>query len=138
MQKTLLDDVPDHIKLQTLIDSAESIETTTYYKQLTQEELEQKREEYFDNQIKLSGYGEELADIKASFKDKMKPLQQQNSVLLTEVKTKQCEINGTLYHLANHESGFMETYNEHAELISTRRLRPNEKQKNIFQISKSA
>jgi hypothetical protein len=119
MQKTLMDEVPDNLKMQVLADSADSVENTTYYKPLTQEELEVKREQ--------SGY-----------KDKMKPLQTENVVLLQEVKTKQAEITGTLYHLANHDTGFMETYNESAELVSTRRLRPNEKQKNVFQISKSA
>jgi len=138
MQKTLMDEVPEHMRLQALTDSADSIETTTYYKPLTQDELDGKRELYFDNQIKLSGFSEELADIKAGFKDKMKPLQQENTILLTEVKTKQSEINGTLYHLANHDTGFMETYNENAELISTRRLRPTEKQKTVFQITKAS
>jgi thiamine pyrophosphokinase len=138
MQKTLMDEVPDNLKMQVLADSADSVENTTYYKPLTQEELEVKREQYFDNQIKLSGFTEELNDIKSGYKDKMKPLQTENVVLLQEVKTKQAEITGTLYHLANHDTGFMETYNESAELVSTRRLRPNEKQKNVFQISKSA
>lgn len=133
-----MDEVPDNLKMQVLVDSADSVENTTYYKPLTQEELEVKREQYFDNQIKLSGFNEELSDIKAGFKDKMKPLQTENVVLLQEVKTKQAEITGTLYHLANHDTGFMETYNESAELVSTRRLRPNEKQKNVFQISKTA
>lgn len=133
-----MDEVPDNLKMQVLIDSADSVENTTYYKPLTQEELEVKREQYFDNQIKLSGFNEELNDIKSGYKDKMKPLQTENVVLLQEVKTKQAEITGTLYHLANHDTGFMETYNESAELVSTRRLRPNEKQKNVFQISKSA
>jgi len=138
MQKTILDEVPDHMRLQVLQDSADSIEDTTYLKQLTQEELDLKREQYFENQIKVTALQEELTGIKKSYKERMEPLALENKTLLQEVRTKQTEISGTLYHLANHDTGFMETYNETGELIGTRRLRPNEKQKNIFSLSKAS
>lgn len=137
MQTTILDGVPDHQRLQVLKDSADSVEETSYFKPLTQDELEAKREEYLENQIKLTTLQDELEILKDDYKIKTKPLSVQNRELLIQVKTRQMEIHGTLYHLANHETGFMETYNEFSELISTRRLRPNEKQKNIFSLKAS-
>lgn len=138
MQKTILDGVSEHQRLQVLRDTADSIENTTYLKPLSQDELDIKREEYFENQIKLTAFSDELSEIKSSYKDKTKPLHEANRTLLQEVRTRQTEIVGTLFHMANHETGFMETYNEKTELISTRRLRPDEKQKNIFSLSKTA
>jgi hypothetical protein len=39
--------------------------------------------------------------------------------------------------LANHEDGMMETYDNEGYLISTRRLRPEEKQGTIFSLPKA-
>ena len=72
------------------------------------------------------------------FKLKMDPLKTLNKTLLTEIKTKQSTCDGILYHMANHDEGFMETYDGEGYLISTRRLRPDEKQGSIFSLAKAS
>jgi len=128
----------DDIRLQTLQDTADKVEETNYYVPLSHEQLDIKREGLADNAIKLSEIEDELKEIKDDFKLKIDPLKTIHKNLLTEIKTKQEFKSGKLYHLANHESGYMETYDETGILIGTRRLRPDEKQKTVFSISKTA
>lgn len=125
-------------RLMLLQENAAKVEQTTYQKTLSSEDLATRREDLADNCIKLNYFEDELADIKAKFKDDMDPLKSQNKKLLTEIKTKQSTVDGTLFHVANHEDGMMETYDNDGFLIASRRLRPEEKQGNIFNLAKAA
>jgi hypothetical protein len=138
MAKIFMPEIPVDQRLLLMQQNADRIEETTYYKPLTQEELDLRREQLTDNAIKLSEYEDEKKDIMAGFKTKMDPLVKVNKLLMTEVKTRQCEVEGNLYHMANHEDSMMETYDANGEMISSRRLRPEEKQKNIFSTLKKA
>ena len=61
-----------------------------------------------------------------------------NKKLLTEIKTKQATVEGKLYHMPNHVDSMMEIYDSEGVLISTRRLRPEEKQGTIFSLTKAS
>lgn len=137
MQKIFMPDTPPAERLQILRNNADQVEETTYEKELTQEELDAKREEFVDNSIKVSTLEDELNSYKTSYKAKIDPIKQVNKVLQQEVKTKKQKVKGTLFHMANHESGWMETYDESGEMISTRRLRPDEKQARLFVADKA-
>lgn len=63
-------------------------------------------------------------------------MKQTNKRLLTEIKTKQTDVDGTLFHMANHDDGMMEIYDQDGDLVSSRRLRPEEKQGTIFSLPK--
>jgi len=134
MQKDLIvsQDMPVEARRQILRDHSDSSETTKYQKPLSPDELDSKRETLTNNAIELSQHEDELNEIKKEFKAKMDPLRQQNKQLLDQIKTRQETVEGTLYNCANHITGFMETYDENGELISTRKLRPEEKQGKLF------
>jgi len=120
---------------QILGDNAHKVEGgIKYLKVLSPEELDIKRETLTDNAITLSEQEDELTGIKAGYKAKMDPLRKANKELLGEIKTKQTQVEGTLYHIANHDSGMMETYDELGSLVSSRRLRPDEKQATLFNL----
>lgn len=136
--KTFMPDLPLKERQILLSENADKVETTTYFKPLSQEELDLRREKLTDNAITLSEYEDQKKEIMDDFKEKMKPLAEENKQILTEVKTRQAKVEGTLYHLANHDEGFMETYDEQGELVSSRRLRPDEKQQKLFSITKTA
>jgi hypothetical protein len=121
-----------------LQENAAKVEQTTYQKVLSPDELAARREDLADNCIKLNQFEDELKEVKDTFKLKMDPLKTLNKTLLTEIKTKQTSIDGILYHMANHDEGMMETYDNEGYLISTRRLRPDEKQGSIFSLAKAA
>lgn len=121
-----------------LQENAAKVEQTTYQRVLSPDELAARREDLADNCIKLNQFEDELKVVKDDFKVKMDPLKVKNKTLLTEIKTKQSTCDGILYHMANHDEGMMETYDSEGYLISTRRLRPDEKQGSIFSLAKAA
>jgi gas vesicle protein len=133
----LPDSMPKEARKQILSDSADHIEEgVKYQKPLSTEMLDIKREQLANNAIRLSELDDALDIIKKNYKDQMDPLKRQNKDLLDEIKTKQETVEGRLYHMANHQTGFMETYDHEGELISTRRLRPDERQSHLFAIAK--
>lgn len=125
-------------RLQILQEQSAKVEETSYQKALTEDELNLRREDLADNCIELNAKEDELKEIKEQFKNEMDPLKQKNKKLLTEIKTKQTTCNGRLFHMANYDEGMMETYDDEGLLISSRRLRPEEKQGNVFSLSKTA
>lgn len=114
-------------RLVLLRETADKVEITKYQKPLDQDVLDQKREELVNNAIQLNILEEELGAIKEKYKIQMKPLKQENAVLLSEVKTKQETVEGEIFQLANHIDGMMETYDAEGILLGSRRLLPNEK-----------
>lgn len=138
MQKIFMPELTVQERLQILRNNADEVEQTTYDKDLTQEELDAKREQFVDNSIQISSLEDELNEQKTKYKAKIDPIKLVNKTLQQEVKTKKQKVKGTLFHMANHESGFMETYDEAGELIATRRLRPDEKQARLYIPPKAA
>lgn len=130
--KQFMPEVAQKERTTLLQENALKVEETTYQKVLSPDELAARREDLADNCIKLNQKEDELKLIKDSFKIEMDPLKNKNKELLTEIKTKQSTVDGILYHMPNHDEGMMETYDNEGYLIATRRLRPDEKQGNIF------
>lgn len=125
-------------RLMLLQDNAAKVEQTSYQKPLTPDELGILREDLADDCIKLNQMEEELSEIKGDYKTKMDPLKNANKERLTAIKTKQVTVNGTIFHIAEHERGFMVTYDGKGEYLGERKLRPEEKQGNVFAIGKVA
>lgn len=123
-------------RLRLLQENAAKVEETMYQKHLTNDELADRRESLADNCIKFNQLEDELKEIKDTFKGQMDPLKMLNKKLLTEIKTKQQTIDGLLYHIPDFEKGIMETYDSEGYFISSRRLRPEEKQGNVFSLNK--
>lgn len=111
--------------------NADKIEKGKYQKTLTQEEIEGRYQTVALNMKDVYGLEQEKKEVMAEFKEKLDPLIKSNKTLVREIATGQTEINGTLYHLANHISGMMETYDDECELVASRRLLPAEKQLSI-------
>lgn len=130
----LLESLPAAERLQVLKEQHHSAEQTTYFRPLSEEELVEKRETYFQNEEKRITLDEEMKVARSVYKKEVTTLKEENRTYMQEIRTKQEQRKGTLFHMANHETGYMETYNEQGEFISTRKLRPNEKQTNIYQM----
>lgn len=139
MTKTMFADVPDlSERLRLLKENCDSSETTSYVRNLSQDELDFKRESLTDNCIQLNEYEDELKTVKADFKDKMEPLKDANKLLLRQIKTRQEELKGTIFNYADHIDGMMYTYDENGDLVGSRRLKPEEKQSKVaFPIRKA-
>src|SRR6187455_902342 len=120
--KQFMPDLAPKERLMVMQENAAKVEQTTYQKVLSPDELAARREDLADDCIKLNQFEDELKEVKDDFKAKMDPLKSANKIRLTEIKTKQTSVDGTLFHMANHDDGMMETYDNDGYLISTRRL----------------
>jgi hypothetical protein len=125
-------DVPEDQRLRLLMDNCDSRDETTYMKTLTAEELDIKRETLAENMITFYGLEEDFKKVKDEFKDKMDPIKDENREICQQVKTGKEEVKGILFHFADHEDSVMNTYDERGEFVSSRRLRPDEKQGKLF------
>lgn len=125
--KKYLPDESSEERLRIMQENADRIEETTYFRDLLPEELEKKREQFVDNSIKISQLEDELDTYKEKYKGQIKPIKSENVILQDEIKTRKAGVKGTLYHMANHPEGMMETYDENGDLITMRRLTPDEK-----------
>lgn len=115
-----------------LDDNCDSRKETQYYKKLSPDELDEKRESLTEKLIQVSEWKDDLKDIQDEYKDKIKPVESEMKGLLMEVKTKQALVDGILYEVADHDNGVMETFDQEGEFVSSRRLKPEEKQGKLY------
>lgn len=125
-------DLSQKDRLVILQQNADRVEVTTYQKPLTDESKAEKREVLTENSIQLFDLDEEKKEAVKIFKDQIDPLKKHNKKLLLEIRTGQESVNGTLFHMANHDEGMMEVYDNDGFLVETRRLKPEEKQGNLL------
>lgn len=128
MPKIFMPEVSSEERLLILRNNADKVEQTDYEKELTEDELIAKREEFVDNSIAISKLEDELAEKKKEYKNKIEPVKLVNRGLQQEIKTKKKWVKGQLFHMADQVNSMMETWDETGELVSSRRLRPDEKQ----------
>ena len=119
-------------RLIILQQNADKVEVTTYQKPLSELELSERREILTENSIKLFDLGEQKKEATKEFKDQIEPLRKDNNKLLGEIRTGQASVDGTLFHMANHEESMMEIYDNEGLLVTSRRLKPEEKQGNLL------
>lgn len=124
-------------RIDNLEAMASFIEETSYYKKLSPEEIDVKRETLTENYIKISELEANKKSYVESIKNEQKPLLAENVELLQILKTKSEKITGKLYLVDDQEKGMMYSYDETGTLITQRRLRPDEKQTTIFSIKKA-
>lgn len=136
-QNLFPDGMPAKDRRDNLQAMAHSIENTSYYVNLTQDELDVRREKLTDNFIKISDIKNELDQVTKKLKSEQKPLIEENAELLQNIKTKTEEKSGVLYHVDDQEAGMMHSYDEDGYLVASRRLRPDEKQSSIFSIAQN-
>jgi hypothetical protein len=126
MKKFMPNETPTE-RLRLLQQNADQVEETKYYRDLTQSELDQKREAFLQNAEKVALAKKDLDAAKAVFKGIAEKPMNDNELLLEEVSTRKALVKGTLFHMANYDEGMMESFDELGDLVQTRRLTPEEK-----------
>lgn len=114
-------------RLQVLQDTAVRVEETKMYIPLSALELDIMREKLTENLIALDVENEAFDLVKEEHKAKVKPLQAENAILITQVRTGQELRAGVFYHLPNYDTNTMCTYDSNGDCVNERRLRPDEK-----------
>jgi hypothetical protein len=136
MQKTL----GGHLSGQDLLDYLESnsmaVENMRYFKAHEADEGVQLRSELSDVSIKIFDIELEQKDIVEEFKYRLKPLKNTKTDLLLEIKENGKFVEEGLYKMIEYATNEVGYYNKDGHLVSTRPMRPEEKQRNIFKNEK--
>lgn len=112
--------------------SADKVEEGSYYKPLTEDELNAAKDDLTDAVIETNRLMEEKAELAKALNEQIKTKKVETKNLLTMIKTRQVEKVGVTYEMHNHTTGMLECYDEDGDLLYTRRLKPDERQKTIM------
>jgi hypothetical protein len=111
-----------------LIGESVRSEEQAYMKALTEEELQIRRERIVQVSLLKAVVEDEFQQVKDEFKMKLDPLKDEFSQLLDELRVKMVEVTGKVYTLPDHENRMMHFVDESGNVLSSRRMLPEETQ----------
>ena len=148
MDKFLGQDIPEQERWQFLQDNADAVEKIGYTHRFTPEELAQKKETLAEVSITINDVEMEKKEAMESFKERLKPLNEEKQELLDHIKrgsefVENEECAKILYHedeecakILYHEEKMAGFYNKLGELVYSRPIMPQEMQKTVFSINR--
>lgn len=134
MKDVMLAEMPIEDREQVLHDSCDQIEEKEYTRKFSTNELTKKRAELSEKAIKLNNLADELADIRASYKQKMKPLEEQFAKIRDEIKSGGEYVTTECYKFVDHDEGKTAFYTPEGYKLEERDSTPEEKQRTMFQV----
>lgn len=134
MKELMLADTPMEQREQILRDSCDRIVERSYTRKFNGAELAQKRTEYCDVAERVGGLTQELAEVTADIKGKIKPLKERMSGLLDEIKARGEFVRGDCFKFVDQEEGKVGFYDTNGYLVEERDMTPEERQRTMFQV----
>ncbi len=129
----MLSDHPIEQRTQILRDSCDQIEERSYTRKFDQIETNDLRAELAEVSIQIQTLDEELAEIKAEYKGKTKPLAERISRILGDLKSGGEYVKGECYKFIDPEEGKAGWYSPEGYLLEERDIRSEERQRTAFQ-----
>jgi hypothetical protein len=105
-----------------------AVEEGKYEKPLAPEELSFFKDEVAENSIKQAVILDELSDIKKKFKADLEPIAINIKTALRNIKHKSMEKDGRLYKIADFDDQMIHKVDEFGNVISSRKMLPEERQ----------
>ena len=138
MQKQLLADTPLQQREAYLRDSCYKVhENESYTRKLEPYEVAERKTTLYERVRKIQALQEELKEISKTFKDQIKELDNEKQNLIQEIQFESTSEIGNLYSMDDQESGIMGFYDSTGTLISSRPLKPEERQTSLLTIKKN-
>jgi predicted GNAT superfamily acetyltransferase len=125
-------------RLSVLRGESLKVEVQSYMQPLSPEELAIKKDEFTNAAILKAATENDLAEVKKEFKDKLDPLRSKISECLTAIKNKAIEVTGDVYMMDDHENQMIHFVDPNGNVLSSRRMLPEEKQTRIMTPLKEA
>lgn len=100
----------------------------SYTKNLTEEEIVERKDEYSEIAISLSEIAEQKKEAMDRFKELAKEPKLKSSMLLESIKFKSEQKHGTLYLVDDQEAGMMYSFDNLGICVEARQLDKKEKQ----------
>lgn len=125
-------DLPREEREQVMRDNCDQIIERSYTKKFDQEEINARRAEYADVGIQVAELEKQLAEIRADYKGRIKPLLERMSGILDEIKSGGEWVTTEVFLFKDMESGMAAIYTPDGYLLEKRPLTPGEKQPTIM------
>lgn len=136
MQEVILTELPIEERRQVLRDSCDQIQERRYTRKFDQNERNQKREMLADVSIQISEIQNDFREVRVEFKSRLKPLEDEKNNLLEEIKAGGEFVKGECYKFIDRDEGKVGYYSPEGYLLEERNMRPDEKQRSIFQMNR--
>lgn len=120
-------------RIQMLKDNADKIEVKGYMKPFDAKEIEQYKDELAEHSIQLADIADEKKEFLDAIKSKVKPLETERKRILKDIKLRSTFVEEQCYMFIDHDKGEVGYYNASGDLVESRGIRPEERQKTVFQ-----
>lgn len=132
MKDIMLADTPVEQREEILKNSCDQILERSYTRKFDQAEINERRAELSNVLIQINDLDMELAEIKAEYKGKIKPLQERISKLRDELKVGGDWIKGDCFKFVDEDEGMVGIYSPEGYLLEQRPMTQDERQRNVF------
>ncbi len=129
----MLADDPMETREQIMRDSCDQIVEKFYTRKFSDQEIQGKRAEYCEVGMEVSALQQELKEINADLKGKIKPLMERQGSILDEIKQGGEQMKGDCFKFIFTELGKVGFYDTNGYLVESRDMTPEERQRTMFQ-----
>lgn len=133
MKDIMLSDTPIEQRAQILRDSCDQIEEKHYTRKFEQPEINERREELAEVSIQINNLSQELKEVNADYKGRIKPKEERRGRILDELKAGGEYVKGECYKFIDPEEGKVAWYTPEGYLLEERDIKPEERQRTAFQ-----
>lgn len=133
MKDIMLAETPIEQRAQILRDSCDQIEERHYTKKFEQPEINERREELAEVSIQINTISQELKEINADYKGRLKPKEERRGRILEELKAGGEYVKSECYKFVDPETGEVGWYSPEGYLLESRAMKPEERQRTAFQ-----
>lgn len=132
MKDIMLADTPVEQREEILRNSCDQILERSYTRKFDQDEINERRTELANVIIQIADLEQELAEVRADYKGKIKPLQERVSKLRDELKVGGDWIKGDCFKFVDEDEGKVGIYSPEGYLLEQRPMTQDERQRNVF------
>lgn len=123
-------------RLTALQENADTKYSKTVVRNFSEDELTEMKNELSDVDINMNDAEIEKKEITKEVTGRINVFKSTRTTLLRNLKNKYFENDETVYDIADHDGGMMETYDHNGVMIGSRRLTPKEKQTKLITLNK--
>lgn len=135
MEKELLKTTPLPMRAEILRNSCYKVlENEFYTRKLEAEEVADAKTELFEKDVAVQQIEDELKETKSDYAKKIKDLHGRRAELIKNIQFESVSQRGTIFLMDDQDSGSMGLYDVNGYLISSRPMKPEERQGSIFSI----
>lgn len=128
----MLADTPVEQREQILRDSCDQIVERSYTRKFDQIEINERRADLANVTILIADLEQELAEIRADYKGRIKPLQERIGKLRDELKSGGDWIKGDCFKFVDEDEEKVGFYSPDGYLLEERSMTPDERQRTVF------